>query len=155
MMSLVSLDDLILYTGIIILINLILFSYVLKLEREKCECSDDWKRSYIKYYTSILVILSLIVIILPVFLGNKTPKNIKPLTTFIRVIVLLATLVQVYVVFTYSQTLNCIKKKCECSNDWRGSLMYWLGVFGFVIYTLMILVYITCAFIKSPISCFA
>ena len=33
-MSLVSLDNLVLYTGIIILINLILFSYILKLERE-------------------------------------------------------------------------------------------------------------------------
>ena len=33
--------NLVLYTGIIILINLILFSYVLKLEREKCDCSDN------------------------------------------------------------------------------------------------------------------
>ena len=40
-MSLVSLDNLVLYTGIIILINLILFSYILKLEREKCDCSDN------------------------------------------------------------------------------------------------------------------
>ena len=111
-MSLVSLDNLVLYTGIIILINLILFSYVLKLEREKCDCSDNWMRDYIKYYTSILVILSLITLIVPVFLGSKTPKIMKSLAFFIRMVVLLATLVQVYVVFTYSQALNCNKKKC-------------------------------------------
>jgi hypothetical protein len=154
-MSLVSLDNLVLYTGIIILINLVLFSYILKLEREKCKCSDNWMRDYIKYYTSILVILSLITLMVPVFLGEKTPKIMKPLTLVIRIVVLLATLVQVYVVFAYSQALNCKKKSCKCSKDWRGSFMYWLGIFGFVIYVLMLLVFITCAFVRSPLECFA
>jgi hypothetical protein len=154
-MSLVSLDNLVLYTGIIILINLILFSYVLKLEREKCDCSDNWMRDYIKYYTSILVILSLITLMVPVFLGNKSPKFLKSMAFFIRIVVLLATLVQVYVVFTYSQALNCKKKTCECSQDWRSRFMYWLGIFGFVIYVLMLIVFITCAFVRSPLECFA
>ena len=112
-MSLVSLDNLVLYTGIIILINLVLFSYILKLEHEKCKCSDNWMRDYIKYYTSILVILSLITLMVPVFLGKKTPKIMKSLALFIRVVVLLATLVQVYVVFAYSQALNCKKKELQ------------------------------------------
>ena len=154
-MSLVSLDNLVLYTGIIILINLILFSYILKLEREKCDCTDNWMRDYIKYYTSILVILSLITLVVPVFLGDKTPKIMKSLASVFRVIVLLATLVQVYVVFTYSQALNCNKKKCECSQDWRSQFMYWLGIFGFVVYVLMLIVFITCAFVRSPLECFA
>ena len=33
----------------------ILFFHVYKLENEKCVCSRDWRRDFIKYYTSIVI----------------------------------------------------------------------------------------------------
>ncbi len=153
-MSEISRDFLVLYTGVIILINLILLSYVLKLEREKCDCSDDWMRDYIKYYTSGIVILSLIVLVIPVLTSYKSLVKFSKLFTLIRIVVLIATLVQVYCVFVYSQGLNCKKKSCECSVDWRSNFMYFLGIFGLVIYTLMIVAYLICSFAANPSMCF-
>jgi len=154
-MGIVSMENLILYTGVIILINLILLSYVLKLEREKCDCSDNWMRDYIKYYTSVLIVLLLIILVIPVLTGNKKLKKMKPLFFLLRIIVLIATIVQVFAVFMYSQALNCKKTECECSNDWRSRFMYFLGIFGFVIYSVLIIAYIMCAFMNGPIKCLA
>jgi len=39
-----------------------IYLYITKLEKIGCECSNDWKRSYIKYY--ILIILLFIILII-------------------------------------------------------------------------------------------
>ena len=37
-----------------------LLTYILKLERKNCDCSERWMRDYIKYYSATLIILALI-----------------------------------------------------------------------------------------------
>ena len=151
----ISINNLVLYTGFIVIINLILLQYVLKLERENCECSKGWMRDYIKYYTSTIIVLSLVMLIIPIVTNNKSLKKLKPLFIFIRVVVLLATLVQVYCVFTLSQKLYCEDGSCECSNSWHGRFMYWLGIFGFVVYTILVIAYLMCALTHGPFKCLA
>ena len=155
-MSSKNMNTLVLYTGIIILINVILLSYILKLEREECDCSDKWMRDYIKYYSGGLIILSLLILVVPNINVNKTKISDHVLIlglNVIRLIVLLATLVQVYSIFMYSQALNCQKKTCGCSVDWRGHFMYWLGIFGFVIYAILILGFLLCILVNDPKKC--
>mgnify|MGYP003982208229 FL=1 len=155
-MSSKNMNTLVLYTGIIILINIILLSYILKLEREECDCSDKWMRDYIKYYSAGLIILSLLILVVPNVNVNKKKNGDQVLVVslnIVRVVVLLATLVQVYSIFMYSQALNCKKKTCECSVDWRGRFMYWLGIFGFVIYAILVLGFLLCILVNDPRKC--
>lgn len=149
----IQLDTFVLYTGIIILINAILLSYTLKLERVNCHCSNKWMRDYIKYYSGSLIIVSIILLTLSIFIKKRRIPTNRYLSSLIRIIVLLATLVQVYSVFKYSQDMKCKINECKCSDDWRGRFMYWLGIFGFVIYTLLLLGFVLCMFVKGPVSC--
>ena len=38
---------------IVLLVNILIVNYVRKLELISCECSEDWKRDYIKIYSLI------------------------------------------------------------------------------------------------------
>ncbi len=148
----ISMDTLVLYFGIVILINLILLTYILKLERKNCDCSERWMRDYIKYYSATLIILALILLVLPVLVKRKIKINMV-LFGLIRSVIIIATLIQVYSVFKYSQELQCKLKSCKCSDDWRAGFMYWLGIFGFVIYTLLLLAFLMCILTKGPVYC--
>ena len=39
---------------LVLILNGIFLHYVYTLEKDQCECSFDWKRDYIKYYTIIM-----------------------------------------------------------------------------------------------------
>ena len=59
---------------VVIIFNVILFTYVVTLEKEKCECSQSWKRDYIKYYSGVMVSLFTLMI-LGTLLGIRLPNN--------------------------------------------------------------------------------
>ena len=40
---------------IVLLINILIVNYVRKLEQVTCECSEEWKRDYIKIYSLIIM----------------------------------------------------------------------------------------------------
>ena len=42
----------------------IVFTYVYNLEKDKCNCSKNWRRDFIKYYTSTMGIFIVINLIL-------------------------------------------------------------------------------------------
>lgn len=124
---------------VVIIFNVILFTYVVTLEKEKCECSQSWKRDYIKYYSGVMVSLFTLMI-LGTLLGIRLPNN--KLVLFGKVIFMLglfiASLVQVYSLFTYSQDLNCRRDSCPCTEGWKRDFMYFYSIFFFAIYVLVI-----------------
>ena len=53
---------------IVLLLNVLIVNYVRKLERVTCECSESWKRHYIKIYSFITIIFTSIICITPLLL---------------------------------------------------------------------------------------
>ena len=53
---------------IVLLINILIVNYVRKLEQVTCECSEEWKRDYIKIYSLITIIITSLVCLIPLFL---------------------------------------------------------------------------------------
>ena len=91
----------------------IVLSWINKLER-KCKCSEDWRRDYIKYYSIILIITSLL------SAAGFQPKNVP-----LFVVIGLAGLVNLGSILSYIPDLK--KKQCDCAieNDWRDNFIFW------------------------------
>ena len=49
---------------IAIAINAYLLDYILRLEKRDCECSNHWQRDYIKYFSIVIIVISVLMIIL-------------------------------------------------------------------------------------------
>lgn len=101
--------------------NVIILLYVLELEKEKCTCSENWKRYYIKYWSIIVIISTVICLLMPRLLDpKKIMKNSLQKLYFI--ISLLAGLFYTITLIVYYVQLNK-NKKCICSNDWKKHFM--------------------------------
>ena len=85
----------------IITIISFIFSYILRLEKEKCECSQHWIKNKLKYTSIILIVLQIIYIFIE-------PNNYFGIVNLI---------------ITLSYILFCIlfyfKLNCECSKNWQ------------------------------------
>ena len=93
----------------IIIVNLIIAStilyYVFQLEKlSNCDCSQDWRRQYVKYYFVFIVLLMLV----SLFTGIRI-KN-KAILVFLQVILL----IQILALFTYIRKLQ---KECKCATE--------------------------------------
>lgn len=91
----------------------VVLSWINKLEK-KCECSADWRRDFIKYYSFILILVSLLAV------AKIQIKNAP-----VMVLLGLVGLVNVVSVLTYIPDLK--KKQCDCAieNDWRDNFIFW------------------------------
>ena len=113
------------------MINIILYaiilSWVLRIQRE-CNCSEDWRREYIKYYTMAIIGIDALII------AGMSIKN-----KFLIGTLLGAGLLNIYSVLTYVPDLS--KRACVCAreNDWRDDFVYWLNVFASVLFVFMLL----------------
>jgi hypothetical protein len=117
---------------IILIINLLILQYVLKLEKMSCECSKDWRRDYIKYFSIVSIVIITFMFIIPLI----TQKYIKliqtPIFRIIANLISIASLINVYSLFTYSQKI--ILEKCKCSNNWERSFIYYYSLIIMSIY---------------------
>ena len=117
---------------IVLLINILILNYVIKLEKITCECSDNWKRDYIKYYAIVTLLLTLVICVIPVMnmILNKK-MNMKsilstPVSRVISSIYGVAGIVNVYALFSYSQ--NVILSQCDCSKSWERMFIYYYSM---------------------------
>lgn len=98
------------------------FSYVEKLEEKNCECSEDWKRKWIKYgpvlQILIMFALGMIQILLFMVFNLKLHINVKRCVSII--------LPTIYVLYIY----GLIKIDCQCSEDWRRTFILILSSFS-------------------------
>jgi len=104
----------------------IILSWINKLER-KCECSADWRRDYIKYFSIAMIVFSAARLIVP------------DQTEFMPVMftVGLAGLVNVVSILSYIPDLK--KKQCDCAieNDWRDNFIFWWILISLILTTLV------------------
>jgi len=94
----------------------IFISYVKNLENNnKCKCSYDIRRKYLKFYGYFMLLFSILsLFIIAHALGN--PKLIF-LTKVIKILSLFISIICAYVIFEYSKILE--SKECSCSDSWK------------------------------------
>ena len=116
---------------VVILINFLIVNYVKKLENISCECSESWKREYIKIYSLVTIILVSVITIIPLLLQimNINYKHFLVNNIFITLISYIYAIfgfVNIYALFTYSQKIVLIH--CSCSDGWEKVFIYYYSM---------------------------
>jgi len=113
-----------------IILNLVYFNYVFNLEKKNCKCSEDWRRTFIKYYSLALIFQFVLMLFL------KKNKIIKPLLQLLIFVTSLLGIVEFYALISFSRDLKL--KKCECSKGIDREFIYWYTVI--ILFTLLSLI---------------
>lgn len=117
-------------------IVILFFLYVYKLENEKCVCSRDWRRDFIKYYTSIVIARILIFN----FLLRCKNKLIIALFDGLSFMINIFGFIYLWSLYNYSVKLK--KESCECSNFVTRDVMIGYSSVVLVIYLCMLSNYV-------------
>jgi len=107
----------------IYLINIVLyfitFSWIIMMEKGHCECSNNWKRTFIKVYIISMICFIFITCIfyLAQYMNYFTELTSKyeNILNILKYFVLVAEIIFVAIVFIYIRDL--IKNKCSCSES--------------------------------------
>ena len=102
-----------------IVLYFITFSWIIMMEKTNCECSNNWKRTFIKTYV-ILMILGMIlfsILYITHFMNFMTVITTKysNVINILKYGMFISEIVYIIIVFLYIQDL--IKGKCNCSNS--------------------------------------
>jgi hypothetical protein len=106
--------------SIVPLVNILFYglalSWVLRLESQDCDCSANWRRTYMKYFF-VAVIL---------FQAALMTGISKDLVKMMGGPIGIASLVYLYVTITYVQKLK--ETGCSCSAGYQQTVLYWMAV---------------------------
>jgi len=98
-------------------ISLLLFAYILnflvKLESTGCECAMDWRRTYIMFYMSYMLLFNIASLTM-LFSKNPPPVLRRIYAVFSPLSIILGIL---FVVFTFQYVHRLRKEKCACSEE--------------------------------------
>lgn len=129
-------DLLLIFT--VYIINIILyfitFSWIVLLEKNKCECSKNWKRDFIKYYIMAMILFMVLYGIYEITSVNKIINNYDFIFDFLRNIMLIAEIGFVTVVFIYIRDL--IKKGCKCSESPNRDISLFYSTVDLIIFAI-------------------
>lgn len=101
----------------------IVLSWIFKLERQ-CNCSKDWRRDFIKYYSFTGV---------AVLLATLAKFRLPPV---VMMTIGLAGLVNLYSVLSYVPMLTRNACTCATEDDWRDNFIYWYMILSVVMVVL-------------------
>ncbi len=107
-----------------ILYNLLVLVYLVKLEDNTCNCKRDWRHDFIKYFSVVLILLGLIKLVLGM---NRDHVLVKLLGLALGV----AWLVNLYCLFTYVGDLD--QTNCACARDKQRYMHYFLFLWRWVL----------------------
>lgn len=107
-----------------VVINAIIFSYILSLEKEKCKCSRGWMRDVIKALSLFFVIVNIIIILYLSTIKSTKHINING-NNFIKIMISLYVFLAFYYWITCLVYFIKLKKvyRCQCSNDWKRYML--------------------------------
>lgn len=100
-----------------------IFFYILQLEATGCTCSDDFRRTYAKFYLTVLIFYAASMLFLAAFRSTLSSS----MTT---TLVVLPTLVVwqcgvLYVIWSLQYVSRLKREKCECASNGRVALEVW------------------------------
>lgn len=115
------------------ILSFIFISYVKNLEDKKCNCSNDIKRKYVKYYGYFFLTISVLSIIVPL-LYIKYPILVN-INDYLKLITLVVNLAAAYVLYEYSEYLE--NNDCKCSESWKKVFIKYYSYF--LIFTMSVI----------------
>ena len=106
-------------TAIALVFQAIVLSWILKIEK-KCDCSRDWRRDYMKYFSIIAASTT----VLGLFMPN--------VVLMLGIPMLIAGLVNIAAILTYIPALK--KRDCTCAleDEWRDNFIFWWVILSLV-----------------------
>jgi hypothetical protein len=132
------------YILTVLLITLLyhsLFTWIIKLEKEGCECSNLWQKIYIKIGSILLPSIHLLLIILSIgirisVLNVYIPKNINNFILLISLISMIIGIIFFAILLNYISILK--QKQCKCSESWKREFGYIYSIIYFLSYLCII-----------------
>lgn len=140
----ISIAFIIIFTVLILAINIGALLWINKLEKISCKCSEHWKRTYIKRYIYFILALQLINLISTIIYRVKFSDIIKNnlginIYILFSIGILIATILNIIYTITYIDDLR--KENCSCSEDIKRELYYYYtmiyGIFMFVLFIIL------------------
>ena len=117
---------------IVIVYNLLILGYLITLEGQQCNCIRDWRHEFLKYYSGMMIIYSLIVIILT---GTKYRDSIIGMA--MHHLLLLLSFVNIWCLYTYVGDLD--STFCSCAIEKQKNMHYFLYIWRYVLVGMIIL----------------
>ena len=125
-------------TGILFLVgwvfNIAILLWLYKLKQIKCDCADNWKRTYMQYYIIYSMVFTGIIVIGGVF------DNYKKALSILLSISSIAGLL--YIIFGLQYLTALRKNNCICAKDIRQNILFyllWIDVGMLILSALLIL----------------
>lgn len=113
------------FTAIFIVIQVIILSYLFKLEKIGCKCALDWRRNYIIGFMVAIVLYSL-----ALFVFDYIPHPL------IQTCILIIGILNAIFILQYVYKLK--KEKCECSDNIYTYMMFIISIFHVIVYSFTI-----------------
>ena len=108
-----------------IIYNLCVLGYILNIESKDCNCFRDWRHNFMKYYSILLIIWSILNITFKLY------NNKNELVNVINTITMFAYIINIWCLYSYVGILDYTK--CSCAIDKYKKMHYFLYLFRYVI----------------------
>ena len=119
---------------IVIVIHILILAYVINLERYNCECSNNWKRDFIKYFTMILIAINVIVLFVP-----QIKRSRNKLLMLLLGLLAFVNLFNIAILLIYYIELSSKQKTgCGCSVNWKQHIMLFPVIALAVLYVFLL-----------------
>jgi hypothetical protein len=113
-----------------ITISYLIINWIDKIEKNKCKCSENYKRDYIKYGWYFVIIITIISLIINII--NHIFKNIiidydllKLIYSLIFTYIIILTILYIYDLKT---------KKCICSESYSREIAFYYSIMELILY---------------------
>ena len=108
---------------LVLIFHLFVYNYVTNLERIDCDCSKNWQRDFVKYYSLLAIVVSASLFITGLSgSGGRLPILFTSLLSFFG-------LINAFILFFYTKKLMRCDAKCECSGGMVRSAIHYLSAF--------------------------
>ena len=105
---------------LVIVFHLFVYNYVLNLERTRCDCSDNWQREFIKYYSLVALVISA-----SLFITGLSGSNVRLPIVFSSLFSLFG-LINAFVIF-YTKNPMDAGSACDCSGGRVRTAIHYLS----------------------------
>ena len=126
----------IILTLIIVMYHLLVLGYLITLENAKCNCIMDWRHNFLKYYSIIMIFVSLFILII---YNNRINMSVG--MQIIQVCLMVAFLINIWCLYTYIGDLD--KTNCKCAIEDQKDIHYFLYIWRYILVATVIVALIS------------
>ena len=103
----------------VIVIQALIINYLYHLDSKNCKCAADYRRIYIIVFLTLFVVDTILMSIPPVY---KLISSNMTIYSIIRLILFIATIINIVFVYDYIRELK--ERRCKCSESVYRTILY-------------------------------